>query len=292
MPHDFIRFPELTNSQMNLYYFTSPHKQIIEDFRAKVVKVIDGDTVRLVTSFRNFDFPMRLLGIDAPESYQPGGDIAKDFLEKLVLEKEVRLEKDQTDKDAYGRLLRYVYVSASTRFIGTPSRSWWMINAEIIRKSYAEVRFFPSDILYKKDFEEIQQTAFKNKKGLWAFLAFQAPYIQETEKIRETKSKKISTEKEVISWKEALKYSGKVKTVEGTVVATYNLGKACFLNFHQDWKNHFTAVIFSSDFAKFPSFPEDYYLNTKVWVTGLIKEYKGKPEIILKAPSQIEVIEV
>ena len=40
MAHDFKLFPELTNAQMDLYYFESPHRQITEDFIGKVVKVI------------------------------------------------------------------------------------------------------------------------------------------------------------------------------------------------------------------------------------------------------------
>jgi micrococcal nuclease len=79
-------------------------------------------------------------------------------------------------------------------------------------------------------------------------------------------------------------------TVEGTIVVSNNTGKVCFLNFDRDWKNNFTAVIFASDFASFPAHPEDYYLNRTVQVTGLIKEYKGKPEIIVKSPSQIKIV--
>ena len=81
---------------------------------------------------------------------------------------------------------------------------------------------------------------------------------------------------------------GKIVTVEGTIVNTYNSGKACFLNFHSNWKKYFTAVIFKSDFKKFGTPEDDYYLR-KVRVRGVLKEYKGKPEIIVKSPSQIEV---
>lgn len=94
----------------------------------------------------------------------------------------------------------------------------------------------------------------------------------------------------VISWKDAHNHHGEYAAVEGTIVDSYNSGKACFLNFHPDYKKHFTAVIFRSDFHKFPAHPEDYYLSKKVRVTGTIKQYQGKPEIILKRPSQIEII--
>ena len=95
---------------------------------------------------------------------------------------------------------------------------------------------------------------------------------------------------QVIQWNEAQKYYGQYVTVEGKIVATYNSGKACFLNFHPDYKKHFTAVIFQSAFHRFPSAPEDYFYGKSVQVTGNVKEYKGKPEIILTDPSQIKIL--
>ena len=94
----------------------------------------------------------------------------------------------------------------------------------------------------------------------------------------------------VINWREADKYYGKIITVEGTIIKTYNSGKACFLNFHSDYKRYFTAVIFKSAFSKFPNNPQDYYKNKKVQMTGLIKNYQGTPEIILNDPSQVKVL--
>ena len=95
---------------------------------------------------------------------------------------------------------------------------------------------------------------------------------------------------QVISWQDAANYYGKYATVEGTIVATHNSGKACFLNFHSDYKRYFTAVIFASAFSRFPANPENYYYEKKVRVSGYIKEYNGKPEIILNNSSQIEIL--
>ncbi len=95
---------------------------------------------------------------------------------------------------------------------------------------------------------------------------------------------------QVISWQDAAKHYGEYTTVEGTIVDTHNSGKACFLNFHPDYKRYFTAVIFASAFSQFPKNPENYYYGKKVRVSGYIKEYKGKPEIILNDPSQIEIL--
>lgn len=106
MPHDFKRFPELTNGQMSFYYFESPHKQIFNDFFAKVTRVIDGDTVILKTDFRNFEFPLRILKMAAPELKETGGKESKAFLESMVLGEDVRIEINKKNRvGKFGRLL-------------------------------------------------------------------------------------------------------------------------------------------------------------------------------------------
>jgi len=96
---------------------------------------------------------------------------------------------------------------------------------------------------------------------------------------------------DIISWRDAQRYRNRFVTVEGTVVATYNNGRVCFLNFHPDYKRHFTAVIFASSFPDFPKNPEQYYYGKKVRVTGYVKEYNGKPEMVLNYPKQIQIVE-
>ena len=103
--HDFKRFPELTNNQMQFYYFDSPHKQITESFSGKVVRVIDGDTIRVTHPDRYFDFPIRLSFINSAEM-EEGGLASKKFLENQILGEEVKIEinpEKRTEK--WGRLL-------------------------------------------------------------------------------------------------------------------------------------------------------------------------------------------
>lgn len=237
----------------------------------RVTEVIDGDTFRTQTGST-----VRLLGINAPEINDPGGDIAKNVLTLLLMNKDVRLEADMTDQDDYGRLLRYVYVGHV------------FVNAEMVRMGYAELRFYPPDTFHYQEVRELEKVAIRNRQGLWAFPVFQVPDTTDTALAGVAK---VSTEVDVVSWRDAAKYYGQTKTVEGKIVASNNTGKVCFLNFDKDWRRNFTAVIFASDFKKFPAHPEDYYLNRVVRVKGLIKEYRGKPEIILKSPSQIDIIE-
>ncbi|MFA5724265.1 MAG: thermonuclease family protein [Candidatus Pacearchaeota archaeon] len=70
-----------------------------------VSEIIDGDTFKLSSGET-----VRLICVDAPEKNKKGYEEAKVFLSDLILNKQVRLEKDISDKDSYGRLLRYVYV--------------------------------------------------------------------------------------------------------------------------------------------------------------------------------------
>jgi micrococcal nuclease len=237
----------------------------------KVTEVIDGDTFRTEAGHT-----IRLLGMNAPEVDYPGGDIAKHVLAGLLMDEEVRLERDLTDKDDYGRLLRYVFVGDLN------------VNAEMVRLGYAELRFYPPDTLYAAEMREVEKIAIRNRYGLWAFPVFQ---VSDTTDTGYAGHRERPKDTDIIAWDEADRYYNQTKIVEGKIVASNNTGKVCFLNFHRDWRRYFTAVIFASDFDKFPAHPEGYYLNRQVRVKGLIKEYRGKPEIILKSPSQIELLD-
>ena len=104
--HDFKRFPELTNSQMGIYYFDSPHKQIAEDFFARVVKVSDGDTIRVLWDDRDFTFPIRFIDTESPELKEQGGPEAQRWLEGLILNEEVDIIIDFNRRvEKWGRLL-------------------------------------------------------------------------------------------------------------------------------------------------------------------------------------------
>ena len=95
----------------------------------------------------------------------------------------------------------------------------------------------------------------------------------------------------IVPWQDAARHMGQHVTVEGKIVGTHNSGKACFLNFHPDYKRHFTAVIFASAYGRFPPDPERHYSGKRVRITGFVKDYQGKPEIVLNDPSQVEVLE-
>jgi len=103
--HDFQRFPELTNSQLDFYYHESPHKQITEDFTCKVVKVHDGDTITVRWNQRDFDFPIRFANVAAPELSEKGGFETRDWLENVLLGQEVKVLLSKQRVEKWGRIL-------------------------------------------------------------------------------------------------------------------------------------------------------------------------------------------
>jgi len=106
--HDYKAYPELTNSEINIMGFSSPHPQITQDFEATVIKVHDGDTITLRVNFRDFDFPLRFLNIDAPELNE-GGEEATRWLKSRLLNKTVQIQIFPNNRvGKYGRLLGVV----------------------------------------------------------------------------------------------------------------------------------------------------------------------------------------
>ena len=94
---------------------------------------------------------------------------------------------------------------------------------------------------------------------------------------------------EKISAKDAGNYIGKTVTVVDTVNQVYKSKKGdYFLDIGGDYPdNDFTGVIFSSDASKFSDI--DSYERKVVEITGKVKEYQGKVEIIVKEKKQIKI---
>ena len=93
---------------------------------------------------------------------------------------------------------------------------------------------------------------------------------------------------------QAASHVGERTTVCGDVVdsryAPSSKGSPTFLNFEKPYPNHiFTVVIWGSERSRFPSNPESHYRNKNVCATGLIETYSGKPQIIARDPSQLQI---
>lgn len=116
------------------------------------VKVIDGDTIQISTGEK-----VRYIGMDTPEVGQCYYEEAKKRNEKLVLGKKVELEKDVSETDKYGRLLRYVYVDGHS------------VNAMLIEEGYAKVMMVKPDTSQEWFFDWLEESAKERNAGLWAY---------------------------------------------------------------------------------------------------------------------------
>ena len=95
---------------------------------------------------------------------------------------------------------------------------------------------------------------------------------------------------------EAKNHIGQKITVCDKVFGTRFLenanGQPTFLNLGAAYPaSPFTLVIFGQERQNFKEKPELFYNNKKVCATGLIKEYNGKPEMILSKETEIKIEE-
>jgi micrococcal nuclease len=134
-----------------------------------VVRVVDGDTIHVRVSDRIEK--VRYIGVNTPEIHhprkgeEPGGREAADVNRSLVGAHQVRLETDVQSRDRYGRLLAYVWVGDI------------MINAELVRRGYAQVMTVPPNVRHQALFLKLQREAREAGRGLWrpAHAAAHAP---------------------------------------------------------------------------------------------------------------------
>jgi micrococcal nuclease len=125
-----------------------------------VTRVIDGDTIEIEGKIK-----VRYIGVNTPEIYhdttgKKTGEqcfASESYLEnkKLVEGKTITIVKDISDKDKYGRLLRYVYVEDQ------------FINEYLIKNGFAKIMTIKPDTKYSQQFKVDQAEAKLNNLGIW-----------------------------------------------------------------------------------------------------------------------------
>lgn len=157
-----------------LLFFLLPTAVIAQTFTAKVIRVIDGDTIKV--DLQGQPESVRLIGIDTPEcrangkamrdSEHSGQDMAAIVSQgreataftrsKVKKGDTVRLETDVQQRDKYRRLLAYVWLSDGT-----------MLNEAIVRAGYAQAVTYPPNVKYQAIFQEAAREAREKGRGLW-----------------------------------------------------------------------------------------------------------------------------
>lgn len=142
------------------YYFTNDNEQTLELNEALVLRVVDGDTIKV--DYNGGEETVRFIGIDTPESVHPDkeknvpyGKIATAFTKDKLENKKVSLEFDVEERDRYGRLLAYVYLDDK------------MFNKTLLEEGHAMLATYPPNVKYVDDFTVLQEKAREEGKGLW-----------------------------------------------------------------------------------------------------------------------------
>lgn len=134
----------------------------LEAGQAVVVYVIDGDTIEALLS-SGVVARVRYIGINTPETNEPCGSDATAANAALVADRTITLVKDVSEKDEYGRLLRYVYVGDL------------FVNAELVIQGWAEAVRYRPDTAFAVHFEQLEVEAAAGSRGCWPTGVFGLP---------------------------------------------------------------------------------------------------------------------
>lgn len=122
--------------------------------RVLVDRVVDGDTIVLATGER-----VRYIGIDAPEvgrNAEPLGEESTEANRRLVEHRYVHLVRGVTDRDRFGRLLRYLIVDGI------------LVEAELVREGLAVAREYQAGQPYAACVAALEEEAQREGRGLWS----------------------------------------------------------------------------------------------------------------------------
>ncbi len=139
---------------------------------AVVERVIDGDTIEV--DIDGELYPLRYIGMDAPEvdatdpTIKQFADAATVANAALVDGEEVYVERDVSETDQFGRLLRNVWIV-------DPEEGMVLVNLELVRDGFAQVATFPPDVEYEDLLTSAQEEARLQGRGLWASGAAPSP---------------------------------------------------------------------------------------------------------------------
>lgn len=228
---------------------------------AKVVEIIDGDTVVLDDGRE-----VRLVGIQAPKlplgrrgfKAWPLGDEAKAALSELALKRQVMLAYGGRRMDRHGRVLAHLF-----------GRDGAWIQGQMITRGMARVYSFFDNRAVVSDLLALERIARTARRGIWRlrFYAIRAP-------------------------EDAERYLSGFELVQGRVRKVAVVRKRIYLNFGADWRNDFTITIPPRARALFDAAGVDLpgYEGRILRVRGWLKSLNG-PMIEATHPEQMELVE-
>ena len=132
---------------------------------AELVRIVDGDTIVVRISGQSGQETVRLVGIDTPETKKPDtpvqcyGKEATSYTTKLLTGQKIWLERDVSDRDQYGRLLRYVWIEQGGAYL--------LANEQIVALGYGTARDYHPDTRYHDRLFAALANARTQRLGMW-----------------------------------------------------------------------------------------------------------------------------
>lgn len=126
-------------------------------FEAKADFILDGDSVRVWGGEDKVMILISLYGIDCPEMDQPYGLEAKDFVEKALAKKNIKVTLVKAGR--YNTALAYIHVEGK-------DLGYTLVENGLAEVDRGTARAFTEPEV-KKKYLDIQKKARKSKTGMW-----------------------------------------------------------------------------------------------------------------------------
>ena len=228
----------------------------VEIAHAKIVRVEKNGALAL-----NDGRAVKLEGVRLPLADGGPAGLAQDSLAELsalALAAPLTLTATPPKEDRYDRVRVQAF-----------GENW--LQTELLRRGLARVQISTDRQECATDFYKAEKEARAASRGLWAFPAF-AP--------RRADAMPVSDE-------------GSFAVVEGKVVNSAVHDGRVFLDFSEDYRRGFSAIIVPEDRRAFRNTkpPIEGLAGHTIRLRGMVEDYGGRPEIAISNPAQIEFIQ-
>jgi endonuclease YncB( thermonuclease family) len=213
---------------------------------------VDDDGALILADGRS----LRLEGVRLPLADNAASGQALAALRDLALSGPVRFTTAAPQKDRYGRM----------RVQGF-GKLW--LQAALLEQGWARVQIAPDRSECAPDLYEAEARARDRHAGIWALPAYA---------VRAPQTLKGTT--------------GTFQLMEGQVSNIGHADGRTFIDFGapSDNRRLFSAVIGSESRRAFRDFDFDELSGHRVRIRGIVQDYRGRPEIVLSNPAQIEML--
>jgi micrococcal nuclease len=223
--------------------------------KGEVTAVYDGDTIRVRLDSGRSEI-VRLIGINAPEIEDKREQIrffafmSKRFAFNYLYRKRVRLVYDWERRDKYDRVLAFVFTDEG------------LFNEFILREGFASVFLkYPFREDFRKRLKSADAEARESGRGFWQ----SEPYP-------------------VIPAEDARDCIGKLLCVRFRCREVRRTDRFVYL---RAGIGDFSVVVEKKRLAGFPE--ADSYRGKWIKVTGFVEKYRGRPEVFVSMPQQLEI---